>query len=55
MILVNSLFVDMSRYDELDARLIKDKLLVVGARPLTEDEQLYLRLLQLGECAVLVF
>jgi len=30
-------------------------LLVAGARPLTEDEQLYLRLLELGECAILVF
>ena len=30
-------------------------MLVTGARPLTEDEQLYLRLLELGECAVLVF
>ena len=30
-------------------------MLVAGARPLTEDEQLYLRLLELGECVVLAF
>jgi hypothetical protein len=30
-------------------------LLVAGPRPLTKDEQLCLRLLELGECVVLVF
>ena len=45
----------MSWCDDLEAWANEDKLLVSGARPLTEDEQLYLRLLKLGECVVLVF
>jgi hypothetical protein len=29
-------------------------LLAIGSKPLTDDEQLYLRLLDLGECMFLV-
>ena len=45
----------MSGCDDLDAQANKNKLLVAGARPLTKDEQLYLWLLELGECVVLAF
>jgi hypothetical protein len=39
--------------DGLDAWANQNKLLAAGSRPLTDDERLYLGLLELGECVFL--
>jgi hypothetical protein len=42
-------------WDVLDAYANGNKLIDAGTRPLIEDEQLYLRLCKLGECALLLY